>query len=57
MLIYKREPAVEQVINFVAKFVVSFYDPEKVDVEEEEVENSLLNYLFNFLLKVPEQLK
>ncbi|KAJ6659402.1 hypothetical protein lerEdw1_019134 [Lerista edwardsae] len=51
MIIYKREPAVEQVINFVAKFVVSFYDPEKVDVEEEEVENSLLNYLFIFLLK------
>lgn len=52
MIIYKREPAVEQVINFAAKFVVSFYDPEKADVEEEEVDNSLLSYLFNFLLEV-----
>ncbi|XP_066489024.1 condensin complex subunit 3 [Tiliqua scincoides] len=51
MIIYKREPAVEQVINFAAKFVVSLYDPENADVEEEEVENSLLHYLFNFLLK------
>ncbi|XP_053113435.1 condensin complex subunit 3 isoform X2 [Hemicordylus capensis] len=53
MIIYKREPAVEQVINFAAKFVVSFYEPEKDDVEEEEeeVENSLLNYLFNFLIE------
>ncbi|XP_061440135.1 condensin complex subunit 3 [Rhineura floridana] len=52
MIIYKREPSVEQVINFVAKFVGSFYELEKDDTEEEEeVENSLLNYLFNFLLE------
>ncbi|XP_062991404.1 condensin complex subunit 3 [Elgaria multicarinata webbii] len=51
MIIYKREPAVEQVINFVAKFLASFYESEKDDAEEEEVENSLLNYLFNFLLE------
>nr|XP_020665498.1 condensin complex subunit 3 [Pogona vitticeps]XP_020665499.1 condensin complex subunit 3 [Pogona vitticeps] len=51
LIIYKREPAVEQVINFVAKFLASFYEPEDDDVEEEEVENSLLNYLFNFLLE------
>nr|XP_034967949.1 condensin complex subunit 3 [Zootoca vivipara] len=52
LIVYKREPTVEQVINFVAKFVVSFYEPEKDDTEEEEqVENSLLNYLFKFLLE------
>ncbi|XP_033016065.1 condensin complex subunit 3 isoform X3 [Lacerta agilis] len=52
LIVYKREPAVEQVINFVAKFVVSFYEPEKDDTEEEEqVENSLLKYLFKFLLE------
>ncbi|XP_053258748.1 condensin complex subunit 3 isoform X3 [Podarcis raffonei] len=52
LIVYKREPAVEQVINFAAKFVVSFYEPEKDDTEEEEqVENSLLNYLFKFLLE------
>ncbi|XP_015281754.1 PREDICTED: condensin complex subunit 3 [Gekko japonicus] len=55
MIIYKREPAVEQVINFVAKFLVCFYEPEKDAIEdkeeEEEVENSFLNYLFNFLLE------
>ncbi|KAH0616289.1 hypothetical protein JD844_027300 [Phrynosoma platyrhinos] len=51
IIIYKREPAVEQVINFVAKFVASFYEPEKDDAEEEETENSFLNYLFNFLLE------
>ncbi|XP_060134955.1 condensin complex subunit 3 isoform X2 [Zootoca vivipara] len=52
LIVYKREPTVEQLINFVAKFVVSFYEPEKDDTEEEEqVENSLLNYLFKFLLE------
>uniref|UniRef100_A0A8C6XWV2 Non-SMC condensin I complex subunit G n=1 Tax=Naja naja TaxID=35670 RepID=A0A8C6XWV2_NAJNA len=50
MVIYKREPAVEQVINFVAKFVASLYNLEKEDAEE-EVENPFLNYLFTFLLK------
>ncbi|KAL8207577.1 UNVERIFIED_CONTAM: hypothetical protein K2H54_059174 [Gekko kuhli] len=56
MIIYKREPAVEQVVNFVAKFLVCFYEPEKDAIEdkeeeEAEVENSFLNYLFNFLLE------
>ncbi|XP_009646327.1 condensin complex subunit 3 [Egretta garzetta] len=52
MVIYRREPAVEQVINFVAKFVTSFYQMEKEDGSEEEEDNLLLNYVFNFLLEV-----
>lgn len=53
MIIYRREPAVEQVIDFVAKFVTSFYQMEKEDgSEEEEDDNLLLNYVLNFLLKV-----
>ncbi|NWS62406.1 CND3 protein, partial [Chunga burmeisteri] len=52
MIIYRREPAVEQVINFVAKFVTSFYQMEKEDGSEEgEEDNLLLNYVFNFLLE------
>uniref|UniRef100_A0A8D0L520 Non-SMC condensin I complex subunit G n=1 Tax=Sphenodon punctatus TaxID=8508 RepID=A0A8D0L520_SPHPU len=51
MIIYKREPAVEQVMNFVAKFVVSFYQVDNEDGIEEEEDNLLLNYLFNFLLE------
>ncbi|OPJ70961.1 condensin complex subunit 3 [Patagioenas fasciata monilis] len=52
MIIYRREPAVEQVINFVAKFVTCFYEMEKMDgSEEEEEEDLLLNYVFNFLLE------
>uniref|UniRef100_A0A8C3JJ11 Non-SMC condensin I complex subunit G n=1 Tax=Calidris pygmaea TaxID=425635 RepID=A0A8C3JJ11_9CHAR len=54
MIIYRREPAVEQVINFVAKFVTSFYQMEKEDGSEEREEdedNLLLNYVFNFLLE------
>ncbi|KAM6136681.1 condensin complex subunit 3 [Phoenicopterus ruber ruber] len=50
MIIYRREPAVEQVINFVAKFVTSFYQMEREDGSEEE-DNLLLNYVFNFLLE------
>ncbi|XP_010179633.1 PREDICTED: condensin complex subunit 3 isoform X2 [Mesitornis unicolor] len=50
MIIYKREPAVEQVINFVAKFVTSFYQMEKEDDSEEE-DSLLLNYVFKFLLE------
>ncbi|NXG24149.1 CND3 protein, partial [Grallaria varia] len=52
MIIYRREPAVEQVINFAAKFVTSFYQTEKEDgSEEDEEDNLLLNYVFNFLLE------
>ncbi|KFQ13345.1 Condensin complex subunit 3, partial [Leptosomus discolor] len=52
MVIYRREPAVEQVINFVAKFVTSFYQTKKEDGSEEEQEdNLLLNCIFNFLLE------
>ncbi|KFW07392.1 Condensin complex subunit 3, partial [Fulmarus glacialis] len=52
MIIYRREPAVEQVINFVAKFVTSFSQMEKDDGNEEgEEDNLLLNYVFNFLLE------
>ncbi|NWU10276.1 CND3 protein, partial [Cephalopterus ornatus] len=52
MIIYSREPAVEQVINFAAKFVTSFYQTEKEDDSEEgEEDNLLLNYVFKFLLE------
>ncbi|XP_050194722.1 condensin complex subunit 3 [Myiozetetes cayanensis] len=52
MIIYSREPAVEQVINFVATFVTSFYQTEKEDDSEEgEEDNLLLNYVFKFLLE------
>ncbi|KFP73836.1 Condensin complex subunit 3, partial [Apaloderma vittatum] len=52
MIVYKREPAVEQVINFVAKFVTSFYQMEKEDGSEEgEEDNLLLNAMLNFLLE------
>ncbi|NWX18747.1 CND3 protein, partial [Aegotheles bennettii] len=52
MVIYRREPAVEQVINFVAKFVTSFYQGAEEDSREEgEDDNLLLNYVFNFLLE------
>ncbi|XP_072476440.1 condensin complex subunit 3 isoform X1 [Notamacropus eugenii] len=50
MVIYKREPAVERVIDFVAKFVTSFHQSETEDDEEDE-ESSLLNYLLTFLLE------
>ncbi|XP_061848778.1 condensin complex subunit 3 isoform X3 [Colius striatus] len=52
MVIYKREPAVEQVINFVAKFITSFYQVEEEGGSEKgEEDNLLLNYVFNFLLE------
>ncbi|OXB59372.1 hypothetical protein ASZ78_004215, partial [Callipepla squamata] len=46
MIIYKREPAVEQLIDFVAKFVTSFCQAEREDGSEEE-DNLLLNYVEN----------
>ncbi|NXF88118.1 CND3 protein, partial [Eubucco bourcierii] len=51
MVIYRREPAVEQVIDFVVKFVTSFYQMEEEDSDKEAEDNSLLNYVFDFLLK------
>ncbi|XP_037685400.1 condensin complex subunit 3 [Choloepus didactylus] len=49
MVVYKREPAVERVIEFAAKFVTSFHQSETEDDEEED--GGILNYLFTFLLK------
>ncbi|XP_028657605.1 condensin complex subunit 3 isoform X1 [Erpetoichthys calabaricus] len=53
MIVYKREPAVESVIDFVAKFATSFEETQEDEnsIEEEEDENPFLNYLFDFLLK------
>ncbi|NWI92815.1 CND3 protein, partial [Pitta sordida] len=52
MIIYRREPAVERVINFAARFVTSFYATEKEGGSEEGGEDaSLLNYVFKFLLE------
>ncbi|KAL1023964.1 hypothetical protein UPYG_G00049620 [Umbra pygmaea] len=54
MIVYKREPAVENVIEFVSKFSTSFQTPPSEDGEEEEEEedeNPFLNYIFNFLLE------
>ncbi|XP_005318995.2 condensin complex subunit 3 isoform X1 [Ictidomys tridecemlineatus] len=50
MVVYKREPAVERVIEFAAKFVTSFHQSNLEDDEEEE-DGGILNYLFTFLLK------
>ncbi|XP_002709416.1 condensin complex subunit 3 [Oryctolagus cuniculus] len=50
MVIYKREPAVERVIEFAAKFVTSFHQSDMEDDEEEE-DGGILNYLFTFLLQ------
>ncbi|XP_063475506.1 condensin complex subunit 3 isoform X7 [Symphalangus syndactylus] len=50
MVVYKREPAVERVIEFAAKFVTSFHQSD-MEVDEEEEDGGLLNYLFTFLLK------
>lgn len=51
MVVYKREPALERVIDFAAKFVTSFHQSDVEDDEEEE-DGGILNYLFTFLLKV-----
>ncbi|XP_067893907.1 condensin complex subunit 3 [Heterodontus francisci] len=48
MIIYKREPAVERMIEFVAKFATSFEEPAD---EESDEENSFMLFLFHFLLK------
>ncbi|XP_016055237.1 PREDICTED: condensin complex subunit 3 isoform X1 [Miniopterus natalensis] len=49
MVVYKREPVVERVIEFAAKFVTSFHQSDVEDDEEEDT--GLLNYLCTFLLK------
>uniref|UniRef100_H0ZH80 Non-SMC condensin I complex subunit G n=1 Tax=Taeniopygia guttata TaxID=59729 RepID=H0ZH80_TAEGU len=52
MIIYRREPTVERVINFAAGFVTSFYHVETEDGSKEgEEDNLLLNYVFKFLLE------
>lgn len=60
MIVYKREPAVENVIEFVARFAASFQSPPKTDEdgeeeeeeEEDEDEHPFLSFIFNFLLEV-----
>ena len=51
MVVYKREPAVERVMDFTAKFVTSFHQSDEEE-EEEENDGGILNYLFTFLLQV-----
>ncbi|KAM5271550.1 condensin complex subunit 3 [Ctenodactylus gundi] len=53
MVVYKREMAVERVIEFAAKFVTSFHQSQVEDDEEEE-DGGILNYLFTFLIKCHE---
>lgn len=60
MIVYKREPAVENVIEFVARFTASFQTPPKTEEEEEEEDEEeeeeddhpFLSFIFNFLLEV-----
>uniref|UniRef100_A0A8C4ZNT9 Non-SMC condensin I complex, subunit G n=1 Tax=Gadus morhua TaxID=8049 RepID=A0A8C4ZNT9_GADMO len=47
MIVYKREPAVENVIEFVAKF----QQEEEEEDEEEEDDHPFLTFIFNFLLE------
>ncbi|XP_037114328.1 condensin complex subunit 3 isoform X1 [Syngnathus acus] len=52
MIVYKREPTVENVIEFVVRFTTSFQPPPKTDEEEdEEDDHPFLSFLFNFLLE------
>ncbi|OCT99386.1 hypothetical protein XELAEV_18005164mg [Xenopus laevis] len=51
LIVYRREPAVERVMDFVAKFVTSFHNSGGEDEEEADEENSPVNCLFNFLLQ------
>ncbi|XP_075050811.1 condensin complex subunit 3 [Mixophyes fleayi] len=51
LIIYRREPAVERVMDFVAKFVTSFHNSDNEEEDEMDEENSPVNYLFNFLLQ------
>ncbi|XP_041789440.1 condensin complex subunit 3 isoform X2 [Chelmon rostratus] len=67
MIVYKREPAVENVMEFVARFAASFQSPPKTEEEEEqrkeegeeedeeeedaEDDHPFLSFIFNFLLE------
>uniref|UniRef100_A0A8C5LLY6 Non-SMC condensin I complex subunit G n=1 Tax=Leptobrachium leishanense TaxID=445787 RepID=A0A8C5LLY6_9ANUR len=53
LIVYRREPSVERVMDFVAKFVTSFHKPESEDDDYDEMdeENSPVNFLFTFLLQ------
>ncbi|XP_038569390.1 condensin complex subunit 3 [Micropterus salmoides] len=66
MIVYKREPSVENVIEFVARFATSFQSPPKTEEEEEEQQQQeenqeeedededdhpFLSFIFNFLLE------
>uniref|UniRef100_A0A665VRA8 Nuclear condensin complex subunit 3 C-terminal domain-containing protein n=1 Tax=Echeneis naucrates TaxID=173247 RepID=A0A665VRA8_ECHNA len=56
MIVYKREPAVENVIEFVARFATSFQSPPKAEEEDQEEEEDeddhpFLSFIFNFLLE------
>ncbi|KAM7008781.1 condensin complex subunit 3 [Tautogolabrus adspersus] len=63
MIVYKREPTVENVIEFVARFATSFQSPPKAEEEEGEQEQEeeededieddhpFLSFIFNFLLE------
>ncbi|XP_037621500.1 condensin complex subunit 3 [Sebastes umbrosus] len=63
MIVYKREPTVENVMEFVARFATSFQPPPKTEEEEKQQEDEeeeeedadddhpFLSFLFNFLLE------
>ncbi|XP_056411327.1 condensin complex subunit 3 isoform X2 [Hyla sarda] len=51
LIVYRREPAVERVMDFVAKFVTSFHNSDSEEEDEMDEENSPVNYLFTFLLQ------
>ena len=57
LIIFKREPAVERTLDFVAKFAASFASMENSSEETEEEQpqtpdNNFMIFLFSFLLKV-----
>ncbi|XP_053712773.1 condensin complex subunit 3-like [Synchiropus splendidus] len=61
MIVYKREPAVENVIEFVARFASSFQSQPKTEEQDEEEDQAededededhpFLSFIFNFLLE------
>uniref|UniRef100_A0A672FPX0 Nuclear condensin complex subunit 3 C-terminal domain-containing protein n=1 Tax=Salarias fasciatus TaxID=181472 RepID=A0A672FPX0_SALFA len=51
MIVYKREPSVESVIEFVVRFATSFQSPPREEEEEEEDDHPFLSFIFNFLLE------